>query len=108
VLNLPRADSGELLVHTRHLPRPVDVALLGAVLSLSTATALAPATTAPPAITLVIDTAPVRLAGMLTGSTTLVCLYTVLGSGAVTVPGVVSFSTSPWALGAGLRHYANS
>jgi hypothetical protein len=94
-LNLPRADSGALLVRTRRLPRPVDVALLGVVLGLSTATALALAATAPPAITLVIDTVLVRPAGTLTGSTTLVCPYTVLGSGAVTVPGVVSFSTSP-------------
>jgi hypothetical protein len=53
-LNLPRADSGALLVRTRHLPRPVNVALLGVVRA-----------------------------------------YTVLGSRAVTVPGVVSQATSP-------------
>ncbi|MFY9809189.1 MAG: hypothetical protein WAK86_18295, partial [Pseudonocardiaceae bacterium] len=69
---------------------PSYAAVLGAVLSVGTVAATAPAASAPRAITLAADSAPCGTTGNLTGSTTLVCTYTTSGSDTFTVPAGVT------------------
>jgi hypothetical protein len=80
-------------MRTFHRLRPPYVACLGAVLSASTVAALAlaaPAAPASPVVALVADPGPCGSTGVLTGSTTLVCTYTTIGSDTFTVPAGVS------------------
>jgi hypothetical protein len=93
-----------LFVRKRDRLRPPYVASLGVVLCASTAAAVALAAPAPPVLALAADPAPCGATGVLTGSTTLVCTYTTVGSDTFTVPaGVTAFDVD--VVGAQGGHY---
>ncbi|HZS21221.1 MAG TPA: hypothetical protein VFA63_09540, partial [Pseudonocardiaceae bacterium] len=79
-----RADLEEFLVCARRRFRPWFLAFLGAVVTVATVAATAPAASGRPVVALAADTGPCGSTGVLTNATA--CSYTTVGSDRFTVP----------------------